>query len=134
MQNTIHIMSIIKLGYWTVNFQIVNSFNSKMKYIWKKIWLINKVQKIISKWYLNFVLFSKYRAFNLIICHNFTNLKKKCIFVIHAKDISPKSYIFCQICKIFRQNCISFANFVIRIKHISTDFVKDLLLKCVYFT
>jgi len=32
-------------------------------------------------------------------------------------------------CKIFRQNCISFANFVIKIKHISTEFVKDLLLK-----
>ena len=37
---------------------------------------------------------------------------------------------FWQICKIFRQNCISFANFVIKIKHISTEFVKDLLLKC----
>jgi hypothetical protein len=51
-----------------------------------------------------------------------------------VKDISPKSYIFWQICKIFRQNCISFANFVIRIKHISTEFVKELLLKCAYFT
>jgi len=36
---------------------------------------------------------------------------------MHVKDISPKSYIFC---KIFRQNCIIFANFVIKIKHIST--------------
>jgi hypothetical protein len=25
-------------------------------------------------------------------------------------------------------------NFVIKIKHISTEFVKDLLLKCAYFT
>ena len=49
-------------------------------------------------------------------------------------DISPKSYIFWQICKIFRQNCTSFANFVIKIKHISTEFEKDLLLKCAYFT
>ena len=76
-------------------------------------------------------------------------------FVKHVKDISPKSYICWQICKIFRQNCISFAkiiefvkdllikcayfiksfaNFVIKIKHISTEFVKDLLLKCAYFT
>jgi hypothetical protein len=47
-----------------------------------------------------------------------------------VKDISPKSYIFWQICKIFRQNCISFANVVIKIKHISTEFVNDLLLKC----
>jgi hypothetical protein len=39
-------------------------------------------------------------------------------FTKHVKDISPKSYIFWQICKIFRQNCISFANFVIKIKHI----------------
>jgi hypothetical protein len=30
-----------------------------------------------------------------------------------VKDISPKSYTFWQICKIFRQNCISFANFFI---------------------
>jgi hypothetical protein len=52
----------------------------------------------------------------------------------HVKDISPKSYIFWQICKIFSKNCISFANFVIKIKHISTEFVKDLLLKCAYFT
>jgi hypothetical protein len=55
-------------------------------------------------------------------------------FVKHVKDISPKSYIFWQIYKIFRQNCISLANFVIKIKHISTEFVKDLLLKCAYFT
>ena len=51
-----------------------------------------------------------------------------------VKDISPKSYIFWQICKIFRQNCISFANFVIKITHISTEFEKDLLLKCAYLT
>jgi hypothetical protein len=47
--------------------------------------------------------------------------KKNAYFVKHVKDISPKSYIFWQICKIFRQNCISFANFVIKIKHISTE-------------
>jgi hypothetical protein len=35
---------------------------------------------------------------------------------------------------LWRQNCISFANFVIKITHISTEFVKDLLLKCAYFT
>jgi hypothetical protein len=29
---------------------------------------------------------------------------------------------------------LSFANFVIKIKDISTEFVKDLLLKCAYFT
>jgi hypothetical protein len=61
-------------------------------------------------------------------------IKKIAYFVKHVKDISPKSYIFWQICKIFRQNCISFANFVIKITHISTEFVKDLLLKCAYFT
>ena len=60
--------------------------------------------------------------------------KQIAYFVKHIKDISPKSYIFWQICKIFRQNCISFANFVIKIKHISREFVKDLLLKCAYFT
>ena len=77
----------------------------------------------------------KYRALNLIICHNFTNSKKKiAYFVKHVKDISPKSYIFWQIFTIFRQNCISFANYVIKIKHISTEFVKDLFLKYVYFT
>jgi hypothetical protein len=54
-------------------------------------------------------------------------------WVYRVKDISPKSYIFWQICKIFRQNCISFANFVFKIKHISTEFVKDLFLKCAYF-
>jgi hypothetical protein len=47
--------------------------------------------------------------------------KKIAYFVKHVKDISPKSYIFWQICKIFRQNCISFANFFIKIKHISTE-------------
>ena len=57
--------------------------------------------------------------------------KQNAYFVKHVKDISPKSYICWQIC---RQNCISFANFVIKIKHISTEFVKDLLLKCAYFT
>jgi len=29
---------------------------------------------------------------------------------------------------------MSFANYVIKIKHISTELVKDLLLKCAYFT
>ena len=60
--------------------------------------------------------------------------KQNAYFAKHVKDISPKSYICWQICKIFRQNCISFANFVFKIKHISTEFVKDLLLKCAYFT
>ena len=50
------------------------------------------------------------------------------------KKVHQNHYIFWQICKIFRQNCISFANFVIQIKHISTEFVKDVLLKCAYFT
>ena len=53
-------------------------------------------------------------------------------FVKHVKDISPKSYIFWQICKIFRQKVLQFI--FIKIKHISTEFVKDLLLKCAYFT
>jgi hypothetical protein len=60
--------------------------------------------------------------------------KKNAYFVKHVKDISPTSYICWQICKIFRQNCISFANFVIKIEHIFTEFVNDLLLKCAYFT
>ena len=59
--------------------------------------------------------------------------KKIAYFVKHVENISPKSYIFWQICKIFRQNCISFANFVIKNTHISTEFVKDLLLKCAIF-
>ena len=60
--------------------------------------------------------------------------KKIAYFVKYVKDISPKSYRFWQICKIFRPNCISFENFVIKIKYISTEFVKDLLLKCAYYT
>jgi hypothetical protein len=84
---------------------------------------------------LNFVLFSKYRAFSLIICHDFTNSKQKLHILLNMLKIFHQNHTyFGKFVKIFRQNCISFANFVIKIKHISTEFVKDLLLKCAYFT
>ena len=38
-------------------------------------------------------------------------------------------YIFC---KIFRQNCVSFANFVIKIKHISTVCERFIVKMCIF--
>ena len=58
--------------------------------------------------------------------------KQNAYFVKHVKDISPKSYIFWQICKIFRQNCISFANFVIKIKHIFAVCERFIFKMCIF--
>ena len=55
MQNTIHIMSIIKLGYWTVSiFKLLIHLILKWNIFEKKIQLNNKESakiQIISKWH-----------------------------------------------------------------------------------